>query len=110
MALLEHCSAGRAYLLKERVSSVDELARAIRTVAQGGSVIDPRVVDELVRSRSGERQPGLAALTPSESVPGWRLRTSLAASMPFLWNDGGIRTSVTSTWGSVAAHPVTTSA
>jgi DNA-binding NarL/FixJ family response regulator len=67
VALLEHGSAGRAYLLKERVSSVDELARAIRTVAQGGSVIDPRVVDELVRSRSGERQPGLATLTPRES-------------------------------------------
>jgi len=66
VALLEHGSAGRAYLLKDRVSSVDELARAIRTVAQGGSVIDPRVVDELVRTRSGEHQPGLAALTPRE--------------------------------------------
>ncbi|MEP7026291.1 MAG: response regulator transcription factor, partial [Actinomycetota bacterium] len=49
VALLEHGSAGRAYLLKEQVASVDELARAIRTVAAGGSVIDPRVVDELVR-------------------------------------------------------------
>ncbi len=49
VALLEHGSAGRAYLLKERVGSVDELARAIRSVAGGGSVIDPRVVDELVR-------------------------------------------------------------
>jgi DNA-binding NarL/FixJ family response regulator len=49
------------------VGSVDELARAIRTVAEGGSVIDPRVVDELVRSRSAGRQPGLAALTPRES-------------------------------------------
>jgi DNA-binding NarL/FixJ family response regulator len=67
VALLEHGSAGRAYLLKERVSSVDELARAIRTVARGGSVIDPRVVDELVRSRTSERQPGLSALTPRES-------------------------------------------
>jgi DNA-binding NarL/FixJ family response regulator len=67
VALLEHGSAGRAYLLKERVSSVDELARAIRTVAKGGSVIDPRVVDELVRSRSGDRQPGLSSLTPRES-------------------------------------------
>ena len=67
VALLEHGSAGRAYLLKERVSSVDELARAIRTVANGGSVIDPRVVDELVRSRSGDRQPGLSSLTPRES-------------------------------------------
>jgi len=67
VALLEHGSAGRAYLLKERVSSVDELARAIRTVARGGSVIDPRVVDELVRSRTSQRQPGLSALTLRES-------------------------------------------
>src|SRR5215467_8983686 len=66
MALLEHGSAGRAYLLKERVASVDELARAIRAVAQGGSVIDPLVVDELVRSRSGQ-QPGMSSLTPRES-------------------------------------------
>src|SRR2546421_339011 len=46
---------------------VDELARAIRAVAQGGSVIDPLVVDELVRSRSGQQQPGMASLTPRES-------------------------------------------
>ena len=52
LALLEDGSAGRAYLLKERVASVDELAHAIRAVAEGGSVIDPQVVDELVRSRS----------------------------------------------------------
>lgn len=67
VALLEHGSSGRAYLLKERVGSVDELARAIRAVAQGGSVIDPLVVDELVRARSRDRQPGLASLTPRES-------------------------------------------
>jgi DNA-binding NarL/FixJ family response regulator len=67
VALLELGSAGRAYLLKERVGSVDELARAIRTVAAGGSVIDPLVVDELVRSRSLTRQPGMSWLTPRES-------------------------------------------
>jgi DNA-binding NarL/FixJ family response regulator len=67
LALLEHGSAGRAYLLKERVASVDELARAIRAVAQGGSVIDPLIVDELVRARSVERQSGLSSLTPRES-------------------------------------------
>jgi DNA-binding NarL/FixJ family response regulator len=67
MALLEHGSAGRAYLLKERVASVDELARAIRVVAQGGSVIDPLVVDQLVRSRSQQHQPGMSSLTPRES-------------------------------------------
>jgi DNA-binding NarL/FixJ family response regulator len=67
LALLEHGSAGRGYLLKERIGSVDELARAIRVVAQGGSVIDPMVVDELVRARSQERQAGLASLTPREA-------------------------------------------
>src|SRR6202046_1200963 len=59
VALLEHGSAGRAYLLKERVPSVEELVRAIRAVASGGSVIDPLVVDELVRSRSHPRASSL---------------------------------------------------
>jgi len=66
VALLEHGSAGRAYLLKERISSVDELARAIRAVAAGGSVIDPAVVDELVRSRARDGQHDLASLTLRE--------------------------------------------
>ena len=66
VALLEHGSAGRGYLLKERIGSVDELARAIRTVAGGGSVIDPMVVDELVRSRTQDSQHVLASLTPRE--------------------------------------------
>jgi DNA-binding NarL/FixJ family response regulator len=67
VALLEHGSAGRAYLLKERVASVDELARAIRTVAAGGSVIDPQVVEELVRARSTQRSSGLSLLTARET-------------------------------------------
>ena len=67
LALLEHGSAGRAYLLKERVGSVDELARAIRAVAVGGSVIDPQVVDELVRARSAQRSSGLSLLTARET-------------------------------------------
>lgn len=48
LALLEGGSAGRAYLLKERVSEVDDLLEAIRAVASGGSVIDPKVVEGLV--------------------------------------------------------------
>ena len=67
VALLEHGSAGRAYLLKERVGSIDELARAIRTVAEGGSVIDHTVVDELVRARSAEHSSGMSLLTARES-------------------------------------------
>jgi len=67
VALQEDGSPGRAYLLKDRVASVDELARAIRTVASGGSVIDPRVVDELVRARSQRRMSPLSSLTARES-------------------------------------------
>ena len=62
LALLEHGSAGRAYLLKERVSDVDQLLRAIREVAEGGSVIDPRIVEGLVEARSPA--PRLAARAP----------------------------------------------
>ncbi len=67
VALLQQGSAGRAYLLKERVASVDELVRAVRTVARGGSVIDPLVVDELVKSRSHPRASSLDLLTPRET-------------------------------------------
>jgi DNA-binding NarL/FixJ family response regulator len=67
VALLEHGSAGRAYLLKERVASVDELVRAIRAVAGGGSVIDSAVIDELVRARAQEKHSGLASLTAREA-------------------------------------------
>jgi DNA-binding NarL/FixJ family response regulator len=66
LALLEHGSAGRAYLLKERVSDVDQLLRAIREVADGGSVIDPRIVEGLVAARSRRRDSPLERLTPRE--------------------------------------------
>jgi len=68
LALLEEGSSGRAYLLKERVAGVDELARAVRAVAQGGSVIDPLVVDELVKARSQRRTSDLSWLTPRETT------------------------------------------
>ena len=66
LALLEHGSSGRAYLLKERVSDVDQLLRAIREVAEGGSVIDPRIVEGLVEARSRRRDSPLEHLTPRE--------------------------------------------
>lgn len=55
MDLLGEGSSGRAYLLKDRVKSPGELAAAIETVAAGGSVIDPTVVDMLVAARSADR-------------------------------------------------------
>ncbi len=42
-------------------------------------------------------------------VPGWRLRTWRAASMPSRWKVGGIRMSVTTTWGCVASAAATSS-
>ncbi len=66
LALLEAGSAGRAYLLKERVSEPAELIAAIKAVVDGGSVIDPKVVEVLVRARSFGAQSPLASLTPRE--------------------------------------------
>jgi DNA-binding NarL/FixJ family response regulator len=65
-ALLEEGSAGRAYLLKERVSDPEQLVGAIREVARGGSVIDPKVVETLVAAL-GDLQP--AAEPPSAARP-----------------------------------------
>ena len=48
LALLEGGSARRAYLLKERVNDLEQLEAAIRAVAEGGSMIDPKVVEALV--------------------------------------------------------------
>jgi DNA-binding NarL/FixJ family response regulator len=64
-ALLEGGSAGRAYLLKERVSEPGQLAEAVRAVARGGSLIDPAVVEVLVNAARRVRSP-LDALTSRE--------------------------------------------
>ncbi|MEX0663777.1 MAG: response regulator transcription factor [Acidimicrobiia bacterium] len=66
LALLEHGSARRGYLLKERVSDIDQLVRAIREVATGGSFIDPKVIESLVEARSRHRDSPLEQLTPRE--------------------------------------------
>jgi DNA-binding NarL/FixJ family response regulator len=67
LSFLEHGSKGRAYLLKERVSDIDQLADAIREVAQGGSVIDPQVVDALVAARAKAADSPMRLLTPRET-------------------------------------------
>jgi class 3 adenylate cyclase/ActR/RegA family two-component response regulator len=48
VALLADGAAGYAYLLKDRVAEGDQLARAVREVATGGSVLDPKIVESLV--------------------------------------------------------------
>ena len=59
-------SNGRAYLLKERVGDLDQLHRAIDAVANGGTVLDPAVVDALIEGRRGKASSVLARLTPRE--------------------------------------------
>ena len=66
LALLDQGSAGRAYLLKERVEDVEQLVAAIRTVAEGGSMIDPKVVDALVAENARNEDSPLNQLTPRE--------------------------------------------
>jgi DNA-binding NarL/FixJ family response regulator len=66
LALLEAGSDGRAYLLKERVHDRAQLLSAIETVADGGSVVDTKVVDLLVAAQGRAERPPLAALTPRE--------------------------------------------
>ena len=66
LSLLAKGASGRAYLLKERVSDIEQLVNAIREVARGGSVIDPKVVETLVAARSRKADSPLAELTPRE--------------------------------------------
>jgi adenylate cyclase len=49
VSLLAEGAAGYAYLLKDRVGEGDQLARAVREVASGGSVLDPTIVEALTR-------------------------------------------------------------
>lgn len=64
--LLESGAAGRAYLLKERVGDVTQLQQALDTVVGGGTVLDPTVVDALLRARRGEAASLLSRLTDRE--------------------------------------------
>jgi DNA-binding NarL/FixJ family response regulator len=66
LALLEGGSARRAYLLKERVEDLGQLVAAIRAVADGGSVIDPKVVEALVAENARGEESPLNQLTPRE--------------------------------------------
>ena len=54
IALLSDGADGYAYLLKDRVAEGDELAKAIRAVATGGSALDPKIVEAIVRPVSTE--------------------------------------------------------
>jgi DNA-binding NarL/FixJ family response regulator len=86
LALLERGSDRRAYLLKERVHNRAELTAAIRAVAEGGSLIDPKIVEGLVRARARAERSPLAELTARErevlsEIAQGKSNTAIASSL-----------------------------
>jgi len=66
LELLRHGSNSLAYLLKERLGRPAQLAEAIREVAQGGSILDPKVVDALMEAQRRRSRSRLHGLTERE--------------------------------------------
>jgi DNA-binding NarL/FixJ family response regulator len=66
LALLRGGAAGRGYLLKERVHDLTQLVDALKQVAAGGSVIDPKVVETLVAARTKQANSPMQSLTTRE--------------------------------------------
>lgn len=64
--LLQDGVAGLGYLLKERVSEIDELLRALSEVARGGSALDPKVVEGLLARQTRSAASPLLGLTDRE--------------------------------------------
>ena len=86
LALLDRGSDGRAYLLKERVHNRAELMAAIRAVADGGSMIDPKIVESLVAARGRAERSPLNELTARElevlsEIAQGKSNTAIAASL-----------------------------
>jgi DNA-binding NarL/FixJ family response regulator len=96
LALLEEGTSGRAYLLKDRVAGIDALIAAVHSVAEGGSVIDPLVVDELVSARSARKTSDLGWLTPRE--------TEILAEMAQGKNNAAIATTLNVSERAVEKH------
>jgi len=66
VSLFEGGSDRRAYLLKERLKDEGELARALHEVADGGSVVDPHIVERLVGAQARSEGSRVDKLTPRE--------------------------------------------
>jgi DNA-binding NarL/FixJ family response regulator len=64
--LLQNGVGGLGYLLKERISEIDELLRALHEVARGGSALDPKVVEGLLARQTSRTASPLLGLTDRE--------------------------------------------
>jgi DNA-binding NarL/FixJ family response regulator len=86
LSLFEAGSDGRGFLLKDRIHNRGELISAIDTVARGGSVIDPKIVEVLVAAKSRAERSPLSSLTPRErqvlaQIAEGKSNTAIAASL-----------------------------
>ena len=86
IALFDQGAGGRAYLLKERVRDRAELGRAVREVANGGSVVDPGIVERLLSAHARNDRSPLEELTPRELeilalIAEGRSNTAIAAQL-----------------------------
>ncbi len=97
LELLQESAEGVGYLLKDRVSDVDEFAAAVKRVAEGGSALDPSVVSQLVGRR--RRDDPHDELTPRErEVLGLMAegRSNTAIARKLVVTDGAVEKHVTS--------------
>ncbi|MET4051324.1 DNA-binding NarL/FixJ family response regulator [Frigoribacterium sp. PvP054] len=93
--LLEAGSGGVGYLLKDRIASIDEFRDALARVSDGGTVLDPQVVSQLL----GRRSDPLAALTPREREVLTLMaegRTNAAIAAELVIGTGAVEKNVTS--------------
>ncbi len=103
--LLAGSASGVGYLLKDRVAEVSEFVEALVRVGQGGTVLDPEVVSQLMGARHG--QP-LAELTPRERevlalMAEGRSNTAIARTL--FVTDGSVEKHVTSIFAKLGLPP-----
>jgi DNA-binding NarL/FixJ family response regulator len=104
--LLGEDAAGVGYLLKDRVTDLEQFAEAVRRVAEGGSALDPEVVSEMLgRKRSGDP---LHELTPRErEVLGLMAegRSNQAIAEALVITERAVEKHVTSIFGKLGLSP-----
>jgi DNA-binding NarL/FixJ family response regulator/class 3 adenylate cyclase len=106
MELLSESAEGVGYLLKDRVSDIEQFASAVRRVAEGGSVLDPDVVSQLLGRR--RRDDPLEQLTPRERevlelMAEGRSNTAIAEQM--VVTERAVEKHVTSIFGKLGLPP-----
>jgi DNA-binding NarL/FixJ family response regulator len=99
--LLGAGSGGVGYLLKDRVASLSELTDALDRIADGGTVLDPEVVAQLI----GRRRDPMVELTPREREVLQLMaegRTNAAIASALFIGTGAVEKNVTSIFGKLA--------